>query len=201
MGIQVNLTDSELVCLLNKGDQDAFMEIYRRYKRPLTMNLLRVLKDPDLVEEVLQDLFLTIWEKRSQIDASQSIAGYLYRAAVNRSKNIFRRMAYDQQMRNAVFAKIEENHTNAVEDWMDEKEIKQLLDDLLNRLPPQQQKVYRLCKLEGMSYKEVSQALSISETTVNTHIRNANRFLRGEIDRIIDPASVFHLLILLWIIF
>lgn len=197
----VNLSDSELVCLLNQGSEEAFMEVYHRYKTHLASNLMRILKDEELVEEVMQDLFLTIWEKRSQLDPEQSIAGYLYRAAVNRSKNIFRRMAYDQQMRLAVWAKMEQNQTNTVQDWIEQKEIKQTLNKLLDRLPPQQQRVYRLCKLEGMSYKEVSQKLAISETTVNTHIRNANRFLQGEIGRISDPASLFVSLFLLSLFF
>lgn len=193
----VNLSDGDLVCLLNKGSEEAFMQIYQRYKTHLAGNLMRILKDEALVEEVMQDLFLTIWEKRRQLDPEQSIAGYLYRAAVNRSKNIFRRMAYDREMRLAVWSKMEQNQTNSVQDWIEQKEIKQTLNKLLDRLPPQQQRVYRLCKLEGMSYKEVSQKLAISETTVNTHIRNANRFLQGEIGKISDPASVFIALFLM----
>ncbi len=191
----VNLSEKELVCLLNKGNEGAFMEIYNRYKDILATNLLRILKDPDLAEEIMQELFMTIWEKRRDMDAEQSIGGYLFRAAMNRSKNVFRQMAYDQQMRRTVWSRMQQDQVSTSQDLLEDKELRQFLDNLLDNLPPQQQKVYRLCKLEGLSYKEVGQKLSISETTVNTHIRNANRILRGAADKLSDSVSVSHLFI------
>lgn len=158
------------------------MEIYHRYKDRLAINLLRVLKDSFLVEEVLQELFLMLWEKRQQLDPQLSVGGFLFRSASNRTKNIFRQIAYDVRMREVIWKRMEEKQRDSEVDWLEKKEAKEALHALLDRLPPQQQKVYRLCKLEGFSYKEVSEKLAISETTVNSHIRHANRFLRREID-------------------
>ena len=61
----VHLSESELVSLIHQGSEEAFMEIYHRYKDRLAINLLRVLKDSFLVEEVLQELFLMLWEKQN----------------------------------------------------------------------------------------------------------------------------------------
>ena len=69
---------------------------------------------------------------------------------------------------------------------IDAKEAKQILYSLLSELPSQQKKVYELCKLEGYSYKEVSEKLKISETTVNSHIRNANKTLKSRIKHFIQ---------------
>ena len=182
--------------LLNNGDEGAFMEIYSRYKSVLAINLLRLLKDPDLVEEVLQDVFMTLWEKRRSIDANQSIGGYLFRISVNKSKNIFRRLLYDQRMRQNLWANLEILKERSAHDILEEKEIKEMVEALLDRLPPQQRNVYKLCKIEGMSYKEVGAMLSISETTVNSHIRNANRYLRAEVKK---SASIFFHFVLFWI--
>lgn len=178
----VHLSESELVSLIHQGSEEAFMEIYHRYKDRLAINLLRVLKDSFLVEEVLQELFLMLWEKRQQLDPQLSVGGFLFRSASNRTKNIFRQIAYDVRMREVIWKRMEEKQRDSEVDWLEKKEAKEALHALLDRLPPQQQKVYRLCKLEGFSYKEVSEKLAISETTVNSHIRHANRFLRREID-------------------
>ncbi len=175
-----NLTDEELVDLLNQGSGAAFTAIYDRYKVQLASNLLRMLKSADLAEEVLQELFMSLWEHRERIDRQQSVAGYLYRSAVNMSKNVYRKVAGDQRMREQLLLHFEYAQ-RSVDDYIHGKEAREALDRLINQLPPQQRQVYCLCKLEGKSYKEVSQLLNITETTVNSHIRNANKFLRGQL--------------------
>lgn len=186
-------SDNDLVVLLNQGNERAFMEIYHRYKTPLANNLLRILKSPELVEEVLQDIFLMLWEKRRQIDSKQKVSAYLYKATLNKTKNIFRQLAYDQRAREEFLKNYIHAGENTVQTWMDDKEMKLLVNSLLDHLPAQQRKVYVLCKLDGLSYKEVSNLLNISEATVNSHIRNANKLLRNQINRQRDLSSIVYL--------
>lgn len=174
-------TDQKLVYSLKTGDEQAFAQIYDRYKIQLATNLLRMLKSQELAEEVLQDLFLSLWEHRKRIDPDQPIAGYLYRIAVNKTKNIYRKVANDRRMRDYILAHFESAYNN-VESYISGKEYREALSGLLDQLPPQQKLVYTLCKLEGKSYREVSGLLHISETTVNSHIRNANAFLRAQLN-------------------
>lgn len=187
-------TEHDLVCRLIQGDEDAFLQLYRRFHPRLIPGLMRLLKDPDLVEEVLQDVFMTLWEKRMDLDPNQNISAFLYTTAVNRCKNMFRRLAYDRKMREYVWKHMQEQRQeggkNAPDRRLEREDVKRILDSLLDQLTPQQQKVYRLCKLEGYSYQEVGKKLSISETTVNTHIRNANRLLRKELERMSDREFI-----------
>lgn len=162
---------------LREGDQQAFELIYHRYKLRLTGNLLRILKSADLVEDVIHDVFMGIWENRQQIDPERSIKPYLFQAAANRAHNIFRKAANEQKFREYLLPNWEEHHSH-VEEMLLQKENRQLLDELLNQLSPQQREVYRLCKLDGRTYREVAEQLQISETTVNTHIRHANQKLK-----------------------
>ncbi len=179
-----DLSEVELIVMLNRNSEEAFLEIYRRNKDKIAGHLLRLLKSPALVEEVLQEVFLVLWEKRQALNKEQNLSGYLYRVAVNKSKNIFRRLAYDKRMRADFLENIYGPAENPIEAWLEDKDTKRVLDALLDTLPPQQRKVFILCKLEGLSYKEVSEQLQISETTVNSHIRNANKSLRLEIRRV-----------------
>lgn len=174
-------TDEALVVLLNNDDERAFLEIYDRYKDELATHLIRLLHSSELAEEVLQEVFIMLWEKRHDMDASKSVPAYLYRSAINKTKNVFRKIANDNRLREEFLTYCRTANSNIVEEWMENKEIQQLLQTLLDRLPPQQKKVYMLCKLDGLSYKEVSEKLKISITTVNSHIRNANIFLKGEL--------------------
>lgn len=192
-----NHTDEALVVLLNKDDQKAFLEIYDRYKNELATHLVRLLRSYELAEEVLQDVFMMLWEKRHDMDASKSVPAYLYRSAINKTKNVFRKIANDNRLREEFLMNVSVANSNSVEEWIENKEIQQLLQTLLDRLPPQQKKVYMLCKLDGLSYKEVSEQLKISIATVNSHIRNANIFLKGELKNKSELSSFLYIALIL----
>lgn len=172
-----DLDEKALLLQLRNSEKPAFEELYRRYKIRLTGNLLRMLKSPELVEDVMQDIFLGIWENRKSIDPDQSIKPYLFTSAANRAKNIFRKAASEQLFRAYLLPHWEENYTH-VEEVLFAQENKQLLEELLKNLSPQQRTVYTLCRLEGKSYKEVADFLHITEATVNAHISNANKVLK-----------------------
>lgn len=162
---------------LKEGDHKAFEEIYHLYKDRLIGNMLRMLQSRELVEEQVQELFLKIWNGRADIDPDKPFKAYLFRIAANMVNNIFREMSYDQRLR-STFLPIEEQIYSHVEEQLVLQENKIILDTLLDRLPLQRRTVFKLCKLEGMSYREVSELLNISENTVNDHIRKANLTLR-----------------------
>lgn len=169
--------ETELVTRLRNGDHDAFESIYYAYKDCLLGNLLRILKSRVLVEEIVQELFLNVWKTREQIDPTQSFKAYLFRIAANMANNAIRRAYYDRRMR-AQLLPIEQRIYQHIEEGITTEENKQILQSLLDRLPPKRRTVFTLCKLEGKSYKEVSELLNISESTVNDHIRKANLALQ-----------------------
>src|SRR5690606_3156411 len=136
----------------NRGSEAAFTVLYDRYKVQLAANLLRLLKSEALAEDVLQELFMALWERRETIDASQSVIGYLYRAAVNMAKNVYRQIAGDQRMREQLLAHFDEVQ-HVVDDYIQGKEAGEALRQVIDQLPPQQKRVYTLCKLEGKSYQ------------------------------------------------
>lgn len=171
------IDEKELLIGLREGNKSAFEEIYDRYKIKLTGNLLRMLKSQELVEDVMQDIFMGLWVNRKNIDPERSLKPYLFRIAANKAKDIFRKAGNEQKFRKFLLPHWQEDY-NHIEELLNNRENQELLQSLLDRLSPQQKTIYILCKIEGKSYREVSDALQISETTVNTHIRNANVVLR-----------------------
>jgi len=178
MSGKAEYNEPDLLLRLREGDTLAFEALYNQYKIRLTANLLRILKSPELVEDVLQDVFLGIWENRHHIDPERSIKPYLFQSVANKAKNIFRKAATEQKFRDYLLPHWKEDY-NPIEQLLTEQNDQQLLHTLLNKLSPQQCTVYTLCKVDGRSYKEIAKLLGISETTVNTHIRNSNQILRA----------------------
>lgn len=172
-----HMEDRDLLVQLRDGSHVAFQTLYHRYKMRLAGNLLRMLKSPEWVEEVLQDLFMRLWSHREQIDPERPIKAYLFRVAENLVRDMFRRAARDQRMQQHLLQAMSEAYLH-VEERLISQELKEELRMAIELLPPKRREVYVLCKLEAKSYEEVSQLLHISSGTVNDHIKKANLFLR-----------------------
>lgn len=169
--------DRQLLLAVKDGDHAAFEQLYHRYKKPIIVAMLRLLKSPVIVEEVVQELFMKIWVGRDNIDADRPIQAYLYQIATNLAKNTLRKAYYDKKMRE-VLLPFDEQVYAQVDEYINKKENRELLDRILAELPNRRKEVYILCKLEQLSYKEVALRLGISENAVNDHIKKANTQIR-----------------------
>lgn len=168
-------TEKELLTKLRDGDTVAFNRIYELYAQRLAAKLIHLLRSEELAEDILQDLFIKIWEIRETINPELSFGALLYKMASNLSKNVYRRNLYDQVMRDNVNADI---FYNPIEDTVNHSEAKELLESALNTLTPRQREIYILHKLEGRSYQEISDLLQISGSAINHHIQQANKRLK-----------------------
>lgn len=172
---------------LRSGDHVAFQEVYHTYKRPIITAMLRLLKSPVLVEELVQELFMKIWDNRENIDPDGSIKAYLFVVAGNMAKNTLRKAYYDKKMR-AMLQPFDEQVYTQIDDYINKKENKALLQQILSHLPLRRREVYTLCKLEQLSYKEAAGRLGITENAVNDHIKKANSQIR---DIILDKEILW----------
>lgn len=186
--------ERETLLKLKAGDHAAFEQIYHAYKDRLIANLLRLLKSRALVEEIVQDLFLQVWKGRAEIDLEKSFKAFLFKIGANLAKNVIRKAYYDKKIRTQLLP-IELQIYSPIEDALHATDIHEAIESILDSLPPQRRIVFKLCKLEGKSYKEVSELLNISENTVNDHIKKANHAL-GQLKYNSPYAS---LLMILWI--
>ena len=171
------LNEVELLARLKAGDELAFECLYQIYSPQIHFKLLKLVKLQSLAEELLQDVFVKIWEKRSGIDENKSFRSYLYIIAQNLAKDLFRRAAFDRKMLAAMISASTEIY-DPVMDAYQEKDHEQLMQDVISILPPQRRKIYTLVKIEGKSYEEVSALLGISFSTINGNIVKANATLK-----------------------
>ncbi|NTD99222.1 sigma-70 family RNA polymerase sigma factor [Agrobacterium tumefaciens] len=177
--VNINQTDEKALLLqLKDGDERAFEILYNNYKFRIAGNLFKLLKSDDIVKEVLQELFFKIWEVRAQIDPEKSFKSYLFRIAENLVYDYFRKVAKDKRLLTQLVASSSELYLHIEEDMLS-KEDAQKLQHAINLMPPQRKMVFTLCKLEGKSYKEVEEIMSINAKTISSHMLQANRFLKS----------------------
>ena len=170
--------EKELLLLLLKGNEQAFEKIYKLYSARLYGNLLKLVKSEAEAQEILQDVFLKIWENRQSIDMEKSFRSYLFKIAENKVYDFFRKVARDKK-RAAQLIALATNEYVPVGELLQSDEKTAMLEKAIDALPPQRQQVFKLCKLEGRSYKEVSELLGISVSTISDHIvKGATKSIR-----------------------
>jgi RNA polymerase sigma-70 factor (family 1) len=183
------LTDSELADLVKSGDQAAYIEIYDRYKILLQQHAYKRLGDMDEVEDLLQELFIHLWDKRESISLTSSLSGYLFSAVRNRIFNL-----YHKKQRETSYLDSLQDFINQGEYTTDlllrEKEFSAIIEKEILALPPRMREVFLLSRNENLTHKQIAERLGTSEQTVSTQIRNTLKLLR------IRLGSLFILLLL-----
>jgi len=168
---------SELI----EGSEYAFEQIYRLYSPRLFNRLLKLVKIEAQAEEILQDAFLKIWEQRKSIDPEKSFRSFLFKIAENKVYDFFRKVTRDKNLESKLIALAADNHT-IIKSYMLGDENMAILQKAIADLPPQRQQVFHLCKLEGKSYREVSEMLGISASTISDHIVKGTKSIRDYFD-------------------
>jgi RNA polymerase sigma-19 factor, ECF subfamily len=140
-------------------------------------------------QEILQDVFLKIWHNRESIDIEKSFRSYLFKIAENKVYDFFRKAAGDKKLRAQLLA-VATEHYEHIEEFLLKKENNLLLQKAISSLSPQRQQIFRMCKLEGKSYEEVSRQLDISTSTVSDHIVKAGKSVREYLLDHLDIAII-----------
>ncbi|HTN37767.1 MAG TPA: RNA polymerase sigma-70 factor [Arachidicoccus sp.] len=196
MSQQPPYTEQELLTQLKAGDAHAFTRLYHMYSKQLYLTIFRLVKSDKIAEELLQELFVKLWEKRGGLTIQSNIGGYLNRMGANLVFDFYRKATKDQLAKEqliAFFSDEQTDHQPAQELETEADTVNQLVT-LMEQLPPQRKKVFELCKIQGKSYQEAGQQLGISVSTVNDHIVKATRLLRTQL---IERNSFSALLLLL----
>lgn len=172
--------ERELLVKLRTGDYDAFTTLYQKYKIRLTGNIFKLVKSEELAEEVLQDLFLKVWEIRESIDPEKSFRSFLFRIAENLVMDIYRKAARDKKLQEQLSQHFIESYLH-VHEHVANKETQLEIQALIDSLPQQCRKVFILFRVEGKTYSEITELLGISHSTINNHLVRANQILKDQL--------------------
>lgn len=176
----MSLNESKLLIAFSKGDERAFEQLFKEYYEATCRYVFRLLRDADTTEEVVQSTFVNLWEKRDMIREDISFRSYLFRAAYNTALNYIKHQKVVTKYVNQKQDTIEVSKQSYMSHQPD-FELQKRIDEALESLPPQCQKVFRMSREEGLKYHEIADELSISIKTVEVHMGKALRIMRGHL--------------------
>ncbi len=170
--------EKELLMQLREGNAQALDYFYHQYSLRIYRKLLKMVRVETIAEELVQDVFVRIWDKRHQIDPDRSFRSYLFTIAQNLVYDLYRKVAREERLQEVIKEASSEIYMH-VEEGVFLKETSEILNKAINNLPSQQKLVFTLCKLEGKSYEDASATLGISTSTINNHIVKATKSIKG----------------------
>jgi len=165
--------ETELLLRLQKGDEDAFTELYYAFYDKLFGFVLGITHSKPKAEDITQDVFLKIWQNRNEIAAVENIPAFLFRVAQNQTIDQLRKSAREIIALSAHFELGNENTTPEPLELLLNNELKTKISEAVNQLPPQQQKIYTLHKEQGIKQDEIARQLNLSLSTIQSHIKLA----------------------------
>ncbi|HWW39232.1 RNA polymerase sigma-70 factor [Pedobacter sp.] len=172
MELYASLSDIELTNLLTKGDEQAYTEIYKRYWDKIYVVACHRIGDEYEAEEVVQDVFFSLWKRRMALDLKYSLNTYLSVAVkyqvINRQTRQFRKVNEI-----ASYASSQEESVDTTQLWFSEKELKEQLEICINKLPEKCRIVFKMSRDQEKTNAEIARELDISEKTVEAHITRA----------------------------
>lgn len=180
MTLYNSYSDHELLTLLVKGHDLAFKEIYQRYNSVLYLYAYRKLQDKEESKDIVQEVFIALWNNREEFVIKTFLAGYLYKAVLNRVLNVFKHKNITQQYANLYKAEIDIDQ-NETDFLIREKQISELIEQEIANMPPRMKEIYELKRKAYLSTKEIAEQLNLSEFTVSTQLKRALKHLRGRL--------------------
>jgi RNA polymerase sigma-70 factor (family 1) len=171
-------TDQKIIQRFIVGDEQAFSVIYNQYHQSVYHVAWTYLRDEGLAEDVVQDSFILLWKSRKNLGEVKDIGAYLYVIGRNRAVRILENLE-NIRKRDQVVGMLQVNHQIDRGQDLPESTIKELVQEALQQISPQQRTVFELNRLEGLSREEVADKMGLSKATVNVHLTIALKKVRA----------------------
>jgi RNA polymerase sigma-70 factor (ECF subfamily) len=182
-------SDEKLMQEIKAGNMFAFDTLYRHYSKKLYQFAYSILKSKEESENIVQEVFLKIWEKRTSIEKDSSIKSYLFSIAYHSTITLIRKKIKDNQF--VDYLKYSQEIVEVPEIEYEYKELTEQLHDIVSHLPKRQKEVYILHSEEGLTYKDIAVKLQISVNTIENHMSMALKHIRAKLGKYSLITSLF----------
>lgn len=183
----MTVAETDLVERLKKGDLEAFDMLYDMYAGRLYAFSMKYLKSPEEAEELVQSVFMKLWENHKRLDKALSFKSFLYTIAYNEICRLFRRKSYFKKYIDEELITGRQSDTSP-EEGTEFKSLIAEVQKLIDALPDTQRKAFIMCKIDGKHSKEVAAGLGISPGTVDNHVSATIKMIRSKLAH--DSLSV-----------
>lgn len=172
-----SLTDIELWALVKQDDATAFEVLYSRHWESCYTTCYWHLLEQEGAKDLVQELFVDLWDKRKQINIQETVEGYLKIAVRNRIYNYIRSLNIKKRHYDTIGQETRESGFST-EELNSERELRQLYQQEIGKLPPKMKEIFTLNKEKGLSITQIAAQLSLSEQTIKNQIGNALKKIR-----------------------
>jgi RNA polymerase sigma-70 factor (family 1) len=180
MDIDLNSSDNLLVSRIRNDSREAFKLLYNRYNKKIHYFSLRYLGNVEEAEELVQSVFISIWEHRKSLDERMSVKSYIYRSSVNYIYNYLKKKAIRARFIEVELQK-DEVLSNQTLDQVLLHDLEKSINLIIEKLPPQQKKIFRLSRFDGLSHEKIAQQLNLSVRTVENQIHRALSIIKNKL--------------------
>jgi RNA polymerase sigma-70 factor (ECF subfamily) len=172
--------DSEIVGRIRKGDKTEFESLFRSSYVSLVKYARTLIKDQDTAEEIVQDLFVRLWQEKEKIKIESSLNGYLFRSVHNRCLHYIEHQKVIERHAEEISYR-QPDKTEDPSDIMQYKDLQARIAGILERLPERCGKIFCMSRFEGLKYSEIAEKLSVSVKTVEASMGRALKEFRKEL--------------------
>lgn len=177
------LEDLILIKKIQEGDIKAFETLFRKYYSPLVFYSKSITASSQAAEDILQDLFYTLWKEREKTTIFKSVKNYLYIAIRNRSLQYLQKegrgLLYKEESR---WTEEREHRETDASQNIEYQELEQLIRKIMAFMPPRRAQIFEMHRFQNIKYKEIATALTVSEKTVEAEMTKALKTLRKEVE-------------------
>lgn len=184
------LPDQQLLQLLATGSQASYTVIYSRYSEILFRHAYNMLEDQAEAEDVIQEVFLMLWTKRSEVAAAKSLSAYLYTSVRNRILNHITHQKVVDKYLDSMRTFMETGGYTA-DELLREKELAAVIEREIAAMPPKMREIFLMSRNEQLSHKSIGELLNISDKTVKQQVYKAVKQLRGRLENFLKVIPLF----------
>jgi|SRR6218665_237949 len=189
--------DYRLLCQrISESDEDAFRQVFHVQNKVLFAFLNRLLGSEETAKEIVQEVFLRLWMHRVNLPSIENPEGWLHTVAANLAYSHLRREARAASYKKAQL-QAAEGSADQTFDFLEKKDLQQLIHEAVLQLPPSRQTIFRLSKWEQLSRKEIAEKLQLSENTVRNQLAMAMQQIQEYINRKLAIAIPVSLLLII----
>ena len=176
------ICDFELISRIKEGDESAFRIVFDLYSSKLYAFSFRFLKEKEPCQEVVQEVFLNLWINRAKLDNQYPVAPYLYTITRRLTLNVLRHVATSQSAMDKMWLNVKKV-SNETEEEVFLEDLSRFTEQVLSKMPKQQQLIFRMSRHQELSYDEIAEELDISRNTVKNHLVAALKTLRTQLNK------------------
>ena len=178
---KINIENKELVKRLKNGDLRAFDELYKMYSSKLLYFTLGYVRSNEDAEDIVQEVFLTIWRKHKKIKEEHSFNSYLFTITFNAIKKYFRKKGIEKKHLE-LFLKTKNTSINNVTSKVEYDDLANQVEKIIDAFPDRRKEIFRLSRESHLSNQEIAEKLNITKKTVENHITTSLKVLRERLD-------------------